>query len=83
MAGALADAALANTGLAPNVDFSLVMLQRSLDLPVVAPMGLFAIGRCAGWIAHAQEQYGRPELIRPRARYSGEQPQLARTALNP
>ena len=59
------------------------MLQRSLDLPVVAPMGLFAIGRCAGWIAHAQEQYAHPELIRPRARYSGEQPQLARTALNP
>ncbi|MFP6774774.1 MAG: citrate synthase family protein [Alphaproteobacteria bacterium] len=83
MAVGLADAAVANTGLAPNVDFSLVMLQRSLGLPVDAPMGIFAIGRCAGWIANAQEQYARPELIRPRARYSGEQPQLARTARNP
>jgi len=83
MAGELADAATANTGLAPNVDFSLVMLQRSLDLPAGAPMGIFAIGRCAGWIAHAQEQYARPELIRPRARYTGEQPQLARQPATP
>jgi len=79
MAEELAEAGTANTGLWPNVDFSLVMLQRSLGLPVEAPMGIFAIGRCAGWIAHAQEQYARPELIRPRARYVGEQPQLART----
>ncbi len=82
MAEELATAATANTGLRPNVDFSLVMLQRSLDLPAIAPMGIFAIGRCAGWVAHAQEQYLRPELIRPRARYTGEQPQLARTPLN-
>ena len=82
MAEELAAAASANTGLMPNVDFSLVMLQRSLDLPTIAPMGIFAIGRCAGWIAHAQEQYVRPELIRPRARYIGEQPQLAQTPLN-
>ena len=75
----LAEAATANTGLRPNVDFALVMLQRSLGLPAEAPMAIFAVGRCAGWIAHAQEQYARPELIRPRARYIGEQPQLART----
>ncbi|MBC8242361.1 MAG: citrate synthase family protein [Alphaproteobacteria bacterium] len=79
MAEQLAEAATANTGLWPNVDFALVMLQRSLNLPTGAPMGVFAIGRCAGWIAHAQEQYARPELIRPRARYIGEQPQLARS----
>ena len=78
MAVELAAAATENTGLQPNVDFSLVMLQRSLNLPETAPMGIFAIGRCAGWIAHAQEQYAHPELIRPRARYVGEQPQLAR-----
>ncbi len=78
MAEELAEAATANTGLPPNVDFALVMLQRALKLPAGAPMGIFAIGRCAGWIAHAQEQYARPELIRPRARYVGEQPQLAR-----
>lgn len=82
MADELIQAATANTGLRPNVDFALAMLQRSLGLPAEAPIGLFAIGRCAGWIAHAQEQYARPELIRPRARYVGEQPQLARTPLN-
>ncbi len=79
MAEELAEAGTANTGLRPNVDFALVMLQRSLGLPADAPMGIFAVGRCAGWIAHAQEQYARPELIRPRARYIGEQPQLAQT----
>ncbi|MDP6691769.1 MAG: citrate synthase family protein [Alphaproteobacteria bacterium] len=82
MAEELAEAGTANTGLWPNVDFSLIMLQRSLDLPAAAPVGIFAIGRCAGWIAHAQEQYARPELIRPRARYVGEQPQLARTPIS-
>ncbi|MDA1101201.1 MAG: citrate synthase family protein [Proteobacteria bacterium] len=82
MAEELAAAATANTGLRPNVDFALVLLQRSLNLPTDAAMGIFAIGRCAGWIAHAQEQYARPELIRPRARYIGEQPQLARTPSN-
>ncbi len=78
MAEEMAAAATEITGLQPNVDFALVMLQRALELPAEAPMGIFAIGRCAGWIAHAQEQYARPELIRPRARYVGEQPQLAR-----
>jgi len=78
MADELAQAATNITGLRPNVDFALVTLQRCLDLPTEAPMGIFAIGRCAGWIAHAQEQYAHSELIRPRARYVGEQPQLAR-----
>ena len=28
-----------------------------------------------GWLAHAQEQYASPELIRPRARYVRDEPQ--------
>ena len=82
MAEELVAAATANTGLFPNIDFALVTLQHCLGLPDEASMGIFAIGRCAGWIAHAQEQYARPELIRPRARYIGEQPQLARSNFN-
>ena len=35
-----------------------------------APFALFALGRTAGWIAHALEQYERDRLIRPRARYT-------------
>jgi citrate synthase len=76
-AHAIAAEAKALTGMAPNIDFGLVTLQRALKLPPSAPLAIFAIGRCIGWIAHAQEQYARPELIRPRARYIGEHPQRA------
>jgi citrate synthase len=34
-----------------------------------------ALGRTAGWIAHAMEQYHGHPLIRPRARYTGPLPQ--------
>ena len=33
--------------------------------------GLFAVGRTAGWVAHALEQVATGHLLRPRARYSG------------
>jgi len=62
------------TGLTPNVDFALVALADSLKLPADAPFALFAVARCAGWIAHAIEQSQSPHLIRPRARYTGPQP---------
>jgi len=65
------------TELKANIDFALVSLQRSCGLPRQAPIAMFAVGRSVGWLAHAQEQYARPELIRPRARYVGEQPQPA------
>lgn len=59
------------TGLAPNVDFALVAMARALSLPKDAPFALFAVARCAGWIAHAIEQGQTGDLIRPRARYVG------------
>ena len=58
-------------GVAPNVDYGLVALARSLELPADAPLVMFALGRCVGWIAHALEQYASGQLIRPRARYTG------------
>lgn len=58
-------------GARPNIDFALVTLARSLSLPAGAPLGLFALGRTMGWIAHAIEQYASEEMIRPRARYVG------------
>ncbi|WP_350341687.1 citrate/2-methylcitrate synthase [Candidatus Flexifilum breve] len=45
-----------------------------LALPEDAPLTLFALGRTAGWIAHAVEQYATGELIRPRAVYTGSKP---------
>jgi len=64
-------------GHAPNLDFGLAALTRSLGLPRGAAFTLFAIGRSAGWIAHALEQRMQPGLIRPRARYVGPPPALA------
>lgn len=59
----------------PNLDFGLVVLAQSLQLPPYAPFALFAMGRTAGWIGHCIEQYETDRLIRPRARYTGRQPE--------
>ena len=49
-------------------------LGETLGLPPDAPFALFAVARCAGWIAHAMEQGQTDQLIRPRARYVGPAP---------
>ncbi|MCC6617095.1 MAG: MerR family transcriptional regulator [Anaerolineae bacterium] len=67
----LAGVVRALTGHAPNIDFALATLAHTLKLPGDAPLALFALGRSAGWIAHAIEQYSLQKLIRPRARYVG------------
>jgi citrate synthase len=58
----------------PNVDFALVVLARALGLPAGGALALFALGRTVGWVGHAIEQYETDKIIRPRARYVGEQP---------
>ncbi|MBB6579355.1 citrate synthase [Comamonas odontotermitis] len=63
-----------DTGLHPSLDYALVAIQRSLGLPAGAAFVLFALGRTAGWIAHALEQRAGGQLIRPRARYVGQPP---------
>ncbi len=55
----------------PSLDFALVSLSRGLRLTAGAPLTLFALGRTAGWLAHALEQYRQGWMIRPRARYTG------------
>lgn len=70
----VAEAVRELTGLQPNIDFALVAAARALRLPPAAPLALFAIGRAIGWIAHIQEQYAEPGVIRPRARYAGDPP---------
>jgi citrate synthase len=61
-------------GQHPTIDVALVTLVRALDLPLGSPIALFALGRTAGWIGHAIEQYNLDQLIRPRARYTGKVP---------
>jgi citrate synthase len=59
----------------PNSDFALAVLTRLLDLPEGYGLGIFALGRTIGWLAHALEQYQSNAIIRPRARYVGRMPQ--------
>lgn len=73
-AAALAAEVMALTGLAPSVDFALVALRRHLQLPAGSAFGLFALGRCAGWLAQALEQRATRQIIRPRAAYTGLRP---------
>jgi citrate synthase len=61
----------AATGERANMDFALVAMRQSLQLPAEAPFALFAAARTAGWLAHAIEQIETGQLIRPRARYVG------------
>lgn len=58
----------------PTLDAGLVLVGSALGLPRAAPLALFALGRTVGWIAHAIEQIGQGQLIRPRARYTGPAP---------
>ena len=60
----------------PTVDFALATVARTLGLPAGGAVALFGLGRTVGWIGHAIEQYESDSLIRPRARYVGEQPSL-------
>lgn len=60
-----------HTGLHPSLDYALVAIQRGLGLPTGAAFVLFALGRTAGWLAHALEQRDSGQLIRPRAQYVG------------
>jgi citrate synthase len=72
---AVADDVLRLMGGGPTVDFALATVARALQLPEGGAVALFGLGRTVGWIGHAIEQYESDSLIRPRARYVGEQPQ--------
>jgi citrate synthase len=66
-------------GERPNVDFALAAVSVACGFPSGGPLTLFALARCAGWLAHALEQAATGRLIRPRARYVGLSPTDART----
>jgi citrate synthase len=61
----------ARTGLPVNVDFFSAVVYHALGIPGDLCTSIFAIGRTAGWCAHALEQYADNRLIRPRADYVG------------
>jgi citrate synthase len=61
-------------GERPNIDFALAALTKVYGWPQEAPLILFALARCVGWLAHALEQVTTGHPIRPRARYIGPLP---------
>ena len=70
----LYDAMKARTELPVNVDFFSAVVYDALGIPADLCTSIFAIGRVAGWCAHAMEQYADNRLIRPRADYIGVAP---------
>lgn len=60
-----------------NVEFYTALLLESLGFPRESFTCVFAMGRVAGWIAHAREQAMTGRLIRPMSVYVGPVPQVA------
>ncbi len=72
---ALIDQATELLGQQPAVDTALAAISHTFNLPAGSALALFALGRTAGWLAHAMEQYEQEKLIRPRAQYVGRRPE--------
>ena len=64
-------------GLETNVEFYTALLLEALQLPPSSFTCVFAMGRSAGWIAHAREQLAGGRLIRPASHYVGPWPKAA------
>ena len=60
-----------------NVEFYTALLLEALAFPPAAFTCVFAMGRTAGWIAHAREQLAGGRLIRPQSVYVGPTPRVA------
>jgi citrate synthase len=55
-----------------NIDFALGTLATTTEMIRTSAETIFTLARCAGWIAHALEEYARPSRFRLRASYTGE-----------
>ena len=60
--------------LETNVEFYTALLLEAVGLPHEAFTCVFAVGRTAGWLAHAREQAISGRLIRPQSVYVGPEP---------
>jgi citrate synthase len=66
-----------NRPLQTNVEFYTALLLEALAFPPSAFTCVFAMGRVAGWLAHAREQLVGGRLIRPASVYIGPVPKKA------
>lgn len=58
----------------PNVDFALAAFTHAIGASPGAGEALFTVGRLAGWLAHAMEEYAERTDFRLRAVYTGPRP---------
>ncbi|MDG2521324.1 citrate synthase/methylcitrate synthase [Caulobacter segnis] len=63
--------------LETNVEFYTALLLEALGFAPSAFTCVFAMGRTAGWVAHAREQTAGGKLIRPQSLYVGPAPKAA------
>jgi citrate synthase len=61
---------------APNVDAALAAFTHALGAAPGAGEALFSVGRLAGWLAHALEEYAERTDFRLRAVYVGPRPEV-------
>jgi citrate synthase len=65
--------------LEPNVEINAALLLDAVGIPRAAFTPVFAVARCAGWLAHALESRKTGRLVRPSSAYVGPLPSAART----
>ncbi len=58
-------------GIYPNVDFYSGFVYKALGIPTDMFTSIFAMARCAGWIAHILEYRESNKIFRPRGIYNG------------
>ncbi len=63
--------------LPANVEIMAALLLDAIGIQRDAFTAVFAVGRCASWIAHALEQQRTGRMFRPESRYVGPPVQLA------
>lgn len=63
---------LAVKGVYANVDFYSGLLYKEMGIPEDQFTAIFAIARCAGWMAHWREQIADNKIFRPTQIYIGE-----------
>jgi citrate synthase len=60
--------------LPANVEIMAALLLDAVGIPRTAFTAVFAVSRCASWIAHALEQQQTGRMFRPESRYVGPAP---------
>lgn len=63
---------LAAKGIYPNVDFYSGVLYKEMGIAPDQFPSVFAMARCAGWLAHWKEQLSNNRIFRPTQVYTGE-----------